>query len=113
MKRLYIIGPATGIEDDNRPAFEDARTKLRDAGYYVDIPHDFVPAGTSWEAAMLKSINVMSTPMFARTGSVPYYHGVVRLPGWEESRGAKVESMVALACGIPCKTVDEWLGVIE
>ena len=28
MTRLYISGPVTGIEDDNREAFKEARRKL-------------------------------------------------------------------------------------
>ena len=40
MENLYAIGPVTGIEGDNRPAFEAARHDLKAAGYYVQIPHD-------------------------------------------------------------------------
>lgn len=120
--RLYIIGPVTGIEDDNRPAFEDARTELRDAGYYVNIPHDFVPAGTSWEAAMRRSIRflvatregfVEQDGKLVRVKDAPCYDGVAMLEGWDSSQGAMVERIVAESCGIPCKTVEEWLEVAE
>lgn len=31
--KLYAIGPVTGVEDDNRPAFEHAREDLRNCGH--------------------------------------------------------------------------------
>ena len=113
MPRLYTIGPVTGIEDRNKPAFEAAQKELEAAGYFAKTPLDFIPADASHEQAMLLSINEMCTPNgldFALYGHVsPFYQGVATLPGWEQSVGARFEVSVASYCGIPVKTVDEWI----
>ena len=111
MARLYISGPVTGIELRNYPAFRDAQRLLGDSGYYADIPHDLVNPDDTHETAMLLCVNEL-TERTQKTGiryPVPYYDGVALLPGWEQSDGAKLEKAVAEACGIPVKTVDEWL----
>lgn len=111
MDRLYISGSVTGIEDDNLSAFEIAQKELEAAGYLTDKPHDLVDREDSHETAMLLCVNEL-TERTQKTGirhPVPYYDGVALLPGWEQSDGAKLEKAVAEACGIPVKTVDEWL----
>lgn len=110
IRRLYIIGPVTGIENDNHAAFQAARDRLR-REYIVDIPHDTIKAGTAHEDAMTESINLITTRGYSypRGGMAKRYDGVALLEGWEQSEGARLEKAVAEACGIPCKTVDEWL----
>lgn len=107
MSRLYVSGPVTGIYNNNREAFEDASLALDRAGYAAFTPHDTVPAGTPWPMAMLLSINDLTTAGLDLEN--PYYDGVALLEGWEQSEGARLEKAVAEVCGIPCKTVDEWL----
>ena len=51
----------------------------------------------------------MRDSIHALTGHRPAFDGVAMLDGWEQSRGARLERQVAEACGIPCKTVNEWL----
>lgn len=106
MNILYVIGPVSGITNDNRKAFDEARDLLVSAGHYADIPHAFVPSDASWSKAMRISINKLTNPSPIRS---MFYEGVALLPGWEQSEGARLERQVAEACGIPCKTVDEWL----
>lgn len=113
MARLYLSGPVTDIEDDNLSAFEIAQKELEAAGYLTDKPHDLVDREDSHETAMLLCVNEL-TERTQKTGiryPVPYYDGLALLPGWEQSEGARLEKAVAEACGIPCKTVDEWLEV--
>ena len=86
--RLYVIGPVTGREKLNQEAFEDAKERLLDAGYDVLIPHD-----------------VMRLSIKAMLGC----DGVAALTDWDESRGAKLEREVAVACGIEIHCVDTWL----
>lgn len=105
MARLYISGPVTGIECDNIPAFREAEKKLEAAGYATNIPHQFVRAIAGHEEAMRCSIHKLTaTPLCE-----PLFDGVALLPGWEHSDGARLERQVAEACGIPCKTVKEWM----
>ena len=96
--RLYVIGPVTGRENLNRKVFEDAKEKLWDAGYDVLIPHDVVPPDASHEQAMRLSIKTMLG-----------CDGVAALTDWDESRGAKLEREVAIACGLEIHYVDTWL----
>ena len=111
MTRLYISGPVTGRLDDNWYAFSEASNALNEAGILAVIPHEFVEPDDTHETAMLLCINEL-TERTQKTGiryPVPCYDGLALLPGWEQSEGAKLEKAVAEACGIPCKTVDEWL----
>lgn len=96
--RLYVIGPVTGRENLNRKAFEDAKEKLWDAGYDVLIPHDVVPPDATYQQAMRLSIKTMLG-----------CDGVAALTDWDESRGAKLEREVAVACGIEIHCMDTWL----
>lgn len=82
--RLYVIGPVTGREGDNREAFEEARRELEAAGFKAVIPHDVVDAGGDWQLAMRQSIREM---LRVRAGR-PVHDGVAELPGLFGSRGA-------------------------
>lgn len=111
MTKLYISGPVTGIKDDNRLAFSWAQNRLMDAGYEPFIPHEIVEPDDTHETAMLLCVNELTERTQKRGARypVPAFDGVALLPGWEQSEGARLEKAVAEACGIPVKTVDEWL----
>lgn len=98
--RAYVIGPVTGIENDNRDAFESAREALAATGAFdeVRIPHDLIPAGTGWEEAMRISL-----------GALVGYDAVAVLDGAERSRGARLERFVAGELGIECRALGMWL----
>ena len=112
MTRIYISGPVTDIDDDNRLAFRYAQGRLVGAGHTAEIPHDFIKPGMPHDLAMLVSIATLTdyaeSCMIGRS-FCRRFDGVALLPGWEQSEGARLERAVAEACGIPCKTVDEWL----
>lgn len=42
---LFVVGPIAGRENMNSLAFEEVRARLRDASYYITIPHDVVSSG--------------------------------------------------------------------
>ena len=111
MTRLYISGPVTGKQHDNCADFYEARAWLAEAGYEAFVPHDIVEPNDNHRTAMLLCINELTgrTQKPGARHPVPRYDGVALLPGWGQSEGARLEKAVAEACGIPCKTVDEWL----
>lgn len=105
MSRLYISGPVTGRENRNFDAFREAQRSLVDAGHTAIIPHQIVLPSSTHERAMRTCINELT---WGRFGGFSY-DGVALLPGWEQSEGARFEKAVAEVCGIPVKTVDEWM----
>ena len=116
---LYVIGPVSNIPDDNRPAFEEARKRLQESGYSpVGIPHDSIEPGTPWEQAMRMSIcNMLMYMDHYDEGKDDLvfdrfeYDGIAMLDGWEKSNGASLEHEVAVAVGMPCRTVEEWCSI--
>lgn len=115
---LYIIGPITGIEDDNRPEFERAQKELAAKGHKADIPHEFVRSGADHDKAMFISIRRLLRGQYIGkpypgigplNTLVPYYEGVAMLDGMDDSEGAALEQAVAESCGVPCKPWREWL----
>lgn len=109
MARLYISGPMTGKPDNGWGAFADARNALCNAGFQVLDPHDLVPGALSHKEAMLLCINSFTDHMWRDNRPKSWFDGLALLDGWEQSEGAKLEKAVAEACGIPVKTVDEWI----
>lgn len=97
---LYVSGPVSGRPDGNRPAFDQAASALRAAGYRARVPHDDVAAGTAWIPAMRTCL----VSMLAQAD------GVALLDGWEASRGARLEVFVARALGMPVKGAGDWIG---
>jgi hypothetical protein len=95
---VYVSGPITGKPDGNRPAFDQAATKLKASGCVVVNPHEVfteqVPTQASemeayWQRAMRRDIKAL----------VDCTH-ILMLPGWSNSRGAKLEKHIAEALGM-------------
>ena len=99
---IYIIGPVSGIKDDNRPAFETMRERLQSElpDCSIRIPHDYVPTGCEWGKAMRISIREMT-----------YADCVVALDGTFSSKGASCERDTCTRIGIPL--FDERITSIE
>jgi hypothetical protein len=103
--KLYIAGPMTGMEDWNFPAFFDAEEQLKSLGYAVENParHD----GNTVEEA-LATVGTLENPVekweFYVKRDLKYLLecvGVVLLPGWQESEGARLEVHIAKKLKIP------------
>lgn len=81
--KLYIIGPMTGLPDDNRPAFNAMAANLRALGHEVLNPAEFDldvgPCHNRHECYR------RDAPFLAQA------EGGVVLPGWWKSFGARHE----------------------
>ena len=96
--RVYVIGPISGHDDLNQPAFETARTALLQAGFEcVTIPHDPTRPTDAYERCMAVSLDHL----------VNRCDLVVTLPGAASSRGASLEISVARIIGLPITPVAE------
>lgn len=97
---IYISGPMSGYPDFNFPAFEQAANRLRAIGFDVVSPHEFGEGGEGmeWADYLRKDLIAMLTNCTA----------VATLPGWMQSRGAKLEVHVAQALGMRVSSVEWW-----
>ena len=80
----------TGKPDLNFPAFNNAAAKLRAMGHDVVNPAEFgEEPGKQWSDYMRKDIRALMD-----------CNHVVVLPGWQASKGAKIEVRLALDLGM-------------
>ena len=87
---IYIAGPMTGYPEFNFPAFHAAATRWRSMGYHVTNPAENHGGrlDLAWEEYLATAIP-----------QVIACEAVAVLPGWQASRGACLEVLVALALG--------------
>lgn len=134
--QLYVIGPITGIENNNIEEFERVRSLLeryriiysrhdpsdtvgaRLWSTQVTIPHDVVDENASWEICMMMSLCYLTETCTKvddddREYTAPWIDGIAMLDGWEGSRGARIEYDLAQVFGIPCKPWREWLELLQ
>lgn len=89
--RVYVAGPMTGIADFNYPAFNAVADQLRAQGYEVENPADHgTVEGAQWADYMAYDLT--------RLGLCGM---VAVLPGWENSKGARLEVHIARELGMP------------
>lgn len=88
--RLYLAGPMTGFEDFNFPAFNTMAAELRTRGYAVENPAEHgVVDGADWADYMAYDLTRLGL-----CGQVAV------LPGWENSKGARLEVHIARELGM-------------
>jgi|ERR1035437_1696471 hypothetical protein len=111
--RVYLAGPMTGIPQFNIPEFDRVASILRDRWHSevispaeLDSPEIRAISMASPDGALatLKTHNATWGDFLARDVKLLADDGIERivlLPGWERSRGARLETFVANAlCGI-------------
>lgn len=90
--RVYVAGPMTGYDEWNYPAFVEAARTLRRLGYDVVSPHELHDEDMTrpFDWYLRRDLAALVT-----------CDAIVLLPGWAESRGAKLEHMVAMGLDMP------------
>lgn len=108
MTRVYIAGPMSGLPQFNLPAFDEAAAQLRDEGYDVVSPAEMDDptiraislASPDGNINTLESHGETWAQFLARDVALVAggeFHALFVLPGWERSRGARLETFLARA----------------
>lgn len=109
--RVYVAGPMSGIPQFNIPAFDEAATVLRSHGHDVVSPaeidgpvtrevllrsergdHADLPQDETWGFYLSRDFRILADDGI---------EAVVTLEGWERSRGARLEVLMATELGLP------------
>lgn len=97
-KLYYLAGPMTGIDQSNFPMFDSVAGQLRELGFSIvspaelDSPEDRASAlankrsTKSWGDFLSRDVKIVADQV----------QGIIFLPGWEKSRGARLEATVGL-----------------
>ena len=100
MKRIYIAGPMTGLPEFNYPAFNKEAQRLRAMGYHVENPADNPePPCKSWLGYMRMALPQLVTCDI-----------VALLPGWQDSKGARIERCLAIDLSLRVLYANEIVG---
>lgn len=91
--KVYIAGPMTGLPEFNFPAFDKAQAELENKGLMVVNPAKLADhTDKPWAWYMRNSLKAMLD-----------CNAIYLLPGWEKSRGARLELKIALELGFVAK----------
>lgn len=107
MKKLYVGGKMTGVQDHNFPAFDAAKRALSDYCWDVTTPADISRraqktgnADGTISDADLQALFRLDVEEVLRSDAIAF------LPGWETSGGSRFELMLAQKIGIPIYQYD-------
>jgi hypothetical protein len=112
--KLYIAGPMSGIPQFNFPAFLAAAELLREQGFDVICPAEIdneedgglamesecgnlSETEKTWGDFLMRDVKIIADEA----------DGVVLLPGWADSRGARLETFVAVQVQKPVFELEE------
>lgn len=101
MKRIYLSGPMSGFPGLNFPTFHSMTSSLRAGGHTVSNPAELNPDGGPWTDWMRRDIAALM-----ECGTV------ATLPGWEHSKGARLEVLIAERLGMTVMKVHDLLDKI-
>lgn len=109
--RVYLAGPISGVAMSNWAVFARAAAWLRGKGFVVinpcemDCANGYDPTRALSEQIGFALDEIMRADLQALID--PSIDGVVLLPGWRDSTGARTERFVADTCGIPAYEIDQ------
>jgi hypothetical protein len=112
--KYYLAGPMSGVPQHNLPLFYKVAKELRDKGYKIISPAELDDdevvkaalndlngdihvgngskiAGYTWGDFLARDVKVVADMC----------DGIILLPNWEKSKGARLECFVAVSCGYP------------
>lgn len=92
--KLYVSGPITGLPNKNIDQFNTTSEKLRNLGFEVLNPFDLDQEGFNPENCWFKYLKRDLKELLS-------CDALCLLPGWEESKGARLEVIVALQLELP------------
>jgi nucleoside 2-deoxyribosyltransferase len=93
-EKIYLSGPMTGLENNNKEEFEKARYLLHNV-YEIVSPVDIA----------VKVESIYESPCYEDYMRADILHlldcdCIYMLPGWKKSRGAKLEHKIATSIGL-------------
>ena len=113
---LYLAGPMSGIPDHNFPLFDRVAGLLRDLGHGVVSPADTnrkVGFDETKHNAGDISQEDYSKLFRLDIQEILGCEGMVMLPGWIKSKGAKLEFALARMVDMPCYRYNFDFGILE
>ena len=121
-KTYYLAGPMSGRPQYNIPMFDAVASMLRVEGYDILSPAE-MDSKDIREIAMKDTLAEGKGRLVDSSGTIHTWgdflsrdvklvadevDGVILLPGWEESRGARLEAFVAISSGKACYTYEPY-----
>ena len=107
----YLAGPMSNIPQYNYPAFDDAAARLRNLGYAIQSPAEMDSPGTRYRALASEDGKLVGGKLAGQTWGdflsrdvkliADECTGIILLPGWEQSKGARLECFIAINSGFP------------
>ena len=103
--RWYLAGKMSGVPQFNIPFFDRVAAELRSYGMQIVSPAElddpdyraacvasdgqtYPAGGVTWGDLLARDVKLITNDV----------EGIILLPGWKDSRGAKLESFVGLLC---------------
>lgn len=99
--KIYIAGPMTGLENFNFPAFFEAEEELSKNGREVINPARLDDGDTTkpWKYYIKRDVELLLG-----------CDCITLLEGWERSRGATLEALIAYTLGFEVMIPKDWYG---
>ena len=95
MKAIYVAGPMRGYPEYNFPAFHRASTKLRSEGWLVRSPAEADLEQDGFDCKTGSNIRTMRHYLKRDTDMILHCDAIYMLRGWENSKGATLEKLMA------------------